>query len=74
MNAFKRILDSQPLPSEVREDLDTRFTGIQWVIRESRNEAGHPTGKILDREMAYVLLNLFPSYCKKMYQLMGHYK
>ena len=72
MNAFKRILDSQPLPSEVREDLDTRFTGIQWVIRECAMRPVTRQDKIFDREMAYVLLNLFPSYCKKMYQLMGH--
>ena len=74
MNEFKKILDREPLSPEIKEDLDTRFTGIQSVIRESRNEAGHPTGKILDREMAYVLLNLFPSYCKKMYQLIAHCK
>ena len=32
-----------------------------------------PTGKIIDREQSYVLLQLFIPYCKKMYQLMDHY-
>jgi hypothetical protein len=74
VNKFKKILDQQQkqLPSEVREDLDTRFAGILSVIRTFRNQAGHPTGQILDREQAFVLLQLFIPYCRKMYQLMDH--
>jgi hypothetical protein len=74
VNKFKRILDQhqKALPSDVREDLDTRFAGILSVIRTFRNQAGHPTGEIIDREQAYVLLHLFIPYCRKMYQLMEH--
>lgn len=75
VNKFKNILDQEmgTLPSEIKEDLDTRFAGILSIIRTFRNQAGHPTGKIIDREQAYVLLQLFIPYCKKMYQLMSHY-
>lgn len=75
VNKFKNILDQQvkSLPPELKEDLDTHFTGILSIIRTFRNQSGHPTGRIIDREQAYVLLNLFIPYCKKMYQLMGHY-
>jgi len=75
VNKFKNILDQQSkaLPPEIKEDLDTHFAGILSIIRNFRNQAGHPTGKIIDREQAYVLLQLFVPYCKKMYQLMDHY-
>jgi hypothetical protein len=75
VNTFKKILDQQlkSIPPKVKEDLDTRFVGILSVIRQFRNESGHPSGKIIDRGLAYVLLNLFPSYCAKMYELRDHF-
>ena len=76
INKFKNKLEQQikTLPPEIREDFDTCFSGILSVIRNYRNQSGHPTGKIINREQMYVLLNLFISYCKKMYQLMDHYR
>lgn len=75
INKFRNIMDQElrTLPSEIREDFDTHFAGILSIIRTFRNQAGHPTGKIIDREQAYVLLQLFIPYCRKMYQLMAHY-
>lgn len=61
------------LPAEVKEDLDTHFAGVLSVIRTFRNQAGHPTGKIMDREQTFVLLQLFIPYCRKLYQLMGFF-
>ena len=76
VNKFKNILDqnAKSLSADVREDLDTRFAGILSVIRTFRNESGHPTGKIVDREQAYVNLQLFIPFCKKMYQLIEHFE
>jgi hypothetical protein len=75
VNKFRNIMDQElrGLPAETKEDFDTHFAGILSIIRTFRNQAGHPTGKIIDREQAYVLLQLFIPYCKKMYQLMAHY-
>lgn len=75
INKFKNILDQQvqTLPAELKEDLDTNFAGILSIIRTFRNHSGHPTGKIVDREQVYVLLQLFIPYCRKMYQLMNYY-
>jgi hypothetical protein len=74
-NKFKTILDGQVgnLSPEIKEDLDTHFAGILSIIRTFRNQAGHPTGKIIDREQAYVLMQLFIPYCKKMYQLRAYF-
>jgi hypothetical protein len=71
VNRFKALLDQmqQTLPFDIKEDLDTRFAGILSIIRAFRNQAGHPSGLIPDREQTYVLLNLFVPYCRKMYQL-----
>jgi len=60
-------------PPEIKEDLDTHFMGILSIIRTFRNQSGHPTGKIIDGEQAYVLMQLFISYCKKLYQLIAFY-
>ena len=75
VNKFRHILEQQAktLSPEVKEDLDTNFSGILSIIRNFRNQSGHPSGKIIDREQAYILLQLFPRYCKKMYQLMDFY-
>lgn len=73
---FRNLLESdqKQLPSELREDLDTQFAGILSVIRTSRNESGHPSGRIPDREQVYVLLHLFVTYCKKMYALRRYFR
>lgn len=75
VNKFKNILDQhlKTLPSPIKEDLDTNFLGILSIIRNYRNQSGHPSGKIIDREQVYVLLQLFPHYCKKMYQMRSHF-
>jgi hypothetical protein len=76
MNTFKSILDkhTSSLPHDLKEDLDTRFTGILSLIRTFRNDSGHPSGKMISREQAYILLQLFVPYCKKVYQLMDHFQ
>lgn len=72
VNKFKNILDQHQnaLPSDVKEDLDTHFMGILSIIRNFRNKSGHPSGQVIDREQAFVLLQLFIPYCKKLYKLM----
>lgn len=75
VNTFKAILDTQlnTLSRDIKEDLDTHFAGILSVIRNFRNQSGHPSGHIIDREQCYVLLQLFIPYGRKMYQLMDHF-
>lgn len=62
------------LPSDLKEDLDVQFDGILSVIRTFRNDAGHPSGKIMEREQVYVLLQMFIPYCKKLYGLIEFFK
>lgn len=75
-NKFRNLLEPQVknLPPAVREDLDTRLSGVLSVLRTFRNSAGHPSGVIIDREQVYVLLQLVIPYLKKQYQLMQVFK
>ncbi len=43
--------------------------GIFEMIRNYRNDAGHPSGKSISREQVYANLQVFIAYCKKVYQL-----
>lgn len=75
LNAFARVIeqDAGNLLPGIKEDLETRFEGIISIIRTFRNQSGHPTGQFVEREQVYVLLQLFIPYCKKVYELIGHY-
>jgi hypothetical protein len=72
---FKDVLDGNlaSLTPQIREDLDTHFAGVLSIIRNFRNQSGHPSGHIISREQCYVLLQLFVPYAKKMYQLRGFF-
>ena len=76
LNKFKNVLDQnlKLLTPEAKEDLDTNFMGIVSAIRNFRNESGHPSGKVIDREQCFVLLQLFVPCCKKVYQLIDVFR
>jgi hypothetical protein len=61
------------LPRELSEDLESQFDGIFNLIRVTRNDAGHPTGRKIDRDVAFVNLRLFPIYCKRIYGLIDYF-
>ncbi|MDD5259481.1 MAG: hypothetical protein PHD29_05895 [bacterium] len=60
-------------PDTIREDLETILNGIFTLIRNYRNDVGHPTGRIVSREVAYANLILFSTYCKKVYDLIEYF-
>ena len=39
------------------------------IIRSHRNDAGHPSGNVVQREHLYAYLVTFPEYLKKVYSL-----
>jgi hypothetical protein len=60
------------LPRDLSEDLESQFEGIFNIIRITRNDAGHPTGREIERSRAFVNLQLFPFYCQKIYRLIEY--
>lgn len=69
---FRKILETKivpDLPKELKENLDTYLIGLFSIIRSTRNDAGHPSGKEIRREHLYAHLVTFPNYLKKVYDL-----
>ncbi|MEE3715734.1 hypothetical protein V2H45_03120 [Tumidithrix elongata RA019] len=69
---FQNILRTkinQTLPSDIKENLDNYLTGLFSIIRSHRNDAGHPSGRVIEREHLYALLVTFPAYLEKIYSL-----
>lgn len=59
------------LPRDLDADLDTTLLGVFSMIRNLRNDAGHPTGRFAPREVCNSNLHVFPSYLRKVYELIG---
>ncbi len=60
------------LPPILRDHLDIFLVSIFNLIRQYRNDNGHPTGRIATRDEAYASLYVFPHYCMQMCQLIEH--
>ena len=52
---------------DINEDFETTVNGVFTMIRNYRNDAGHPTGRIASREIVYANIQVFPTYLKKVY-------
>ncbi|MFZ0663663.1 MAG: DUF4145 domain-containing protein [Acidobacteriaceae bacterium] len=50
-----------------KDDIKVELAGIFDLIRKTRNDAGHPTGREISRDEADSILHLFPIYCKTAY-------
>jgi hypothetical protein len=62
------------LRTNVADDLDIQLEGVFNLIRNIRNDAGHPTGVRIDRRQAYANLQLFIPYCKRVYDLITYFQ
>ena len=60
------------LPSELSKDLETYLDGIFNLIRNYRNEAGHPSGKEIPHGIAYSNLQLFRFFSKNVHGLIKY--
>ena len=61
----------QKLNGDLKEGFDTTVLGVFEMIRMNRNDAGHPTGKEIERDVLYANLIVFKTYIKKVYQLIS---
>lgn len=62
------------LPNELADDLHVVLDRVFDLIRATRNAAGHPTGKQIDRNTVRANFILFPTYCKRMYALTTYFE
>jgi hypothetical protein len=61
----------EQLLAELQDSIGTELEGIFQEVRRTRNDAGHPTGRVIEKEEAYALLQLFPVYAKSAYALVA---
>ena len=61
------------LPPKLSEDLESQFDGIFNLIRVTRNDAGHPTGRQIERGVQYTHLQLFILYCQRIYGFVDYF-
>jgi hypothetical protein len=58
------------VPKALSDNIDSLLRGVFDLIRNSRNEAGHPaSGMLVDRDVVFSHLRLFIPYCKRIYGL-----
>lgn len=62
------------LPGDLGDDLKSMLDGSFHLIRTTRNDAGHPAGKLIDRDTMRGNLLLFPAYCRRVYSLIDHFQ
>lgn len=62
------------LPSDLADGLTLTLDAVLDLLRIYRNDAGHPTGKSLDREQAFINLQMFSRYLEKLYALKTVFK
>ena len=56
-------------PVELPDGLDTTINAVCDLLRVYRNDAGHPTGKVVDRNLCFLHLSVFIPYAEKLYEL-----
>jgi hypothetical protein len=63
------------MPKKLTNNVDSLLRGVFDLIRNSRNDAGHPaSGTLVDRDVVYSHLRLFIPYCQRIYELIGWFE
>ncbi len=57
------------LPDELADGMALTLDAVADLLRINRNEAGHPTGKKIDRDDAFISLQMFARYLQRLYAL-----
>jgi hypothetical protein len=68
---FRRRIEPKKgdLPAEFSDNMELTLNSVLDLLRIARNEAGHPTGRRFDRDEAYINLQVFARYLRKLYSL-----
>ncbi|WDQ34953.1 hypothetical protein PTQ21_12210 [Paenibacillus marchantiae] len=62
------------IPKDISDGLNNVLLGVFEMIRNYRNDAGHPTGVTISKEQVYANIQVFIPYLKKIYQLINFFK
>lgn len=71
----KRLAVDRPsFANDLADSLDLDVTAVLQLIRLTRNDAGHPTGKKIDREDCFSRLSIYASVHKKLHALRAFFQ
>lgn len=62
------------LPAELSDGMSLTLDSVLDLLRVFRNDAGHPTGKQISREDAFINLQMFARYLQKLYALKAFFE
>lgn len=62
------------LPDELADGLELTVHAVADLLRVFRNDVGHPTGRPVGRDDAFVHLRMFVRYARKLYALKSHFE
>jgi hypothetical protein len=66
----KRLEPHKPdLRNELAENMALSLDSVLDLLRVNRNDAGHPSGRRVDRDEAYINLQMFARYLETMFKL-----
>ncbi len=62
------------IPDELTDNMSLTMDSILDLLRIYRNESGHPTGRNISREDAFINLQMFARYLEKIYKLKSFFE
>jgi hypothetical protein len=72
---WKRLEPQAPsLPDNLGDQLGNILDRIFDIIRTTRNDVGHPSGRTIEKAIVHANLLLFPTFCKRIYGLLSYYQ
>ena len=60
-------------PEDLSDGMALTFDSILDLLRIHRNDAGHPTGKQISRENAFINLEMFVRYLQRLYDFKSYF-
>lgn len=61
------------ISKELFDKYDLMINSIFTLIRNNRNDAGHPIGKTIDRDELHSMIYVFINHCKKIYEFIDFF-
>ncbi len=72
---FRAAFESnkKPIPHRLKDGIETDFLAVFTLLRIYRNDAGHPTNMVIDREDVSTRLRMLPRYLERLYALKNYF-
>jgi hypothetical protein len=64
---------AKTLPDGLGTNLESVIHNTFDIIRTTRNDAGHPSTGLIEKDAVHANLLLFPIFCKRIYKLIDHF-